>query len=160
MKRYLNKEERTDVVVLGGFVSWLEEKIPQLSASHANIKEVRRKLKTAKTLAYQAMEAIMQPLDVQEAAKTVAESRKMKVVTKYRDEAMREFKDFQQADDVTALKTDDYLDIVELTIEGHCKTCRLTGDQAESCNVRRIFIETDIEPPDQYAPVGKCPYQY
>lgn len=49
-KRYLSKEERDFYAILQAFSFFLSAKVDQLSDKHTNIKEVRQKLRSARTL--------------------------------------------------------------------------------------------------------------
>ena len=159
VKRYLNRDEKNQALVLATFIAFLEVRIEEwqkLSRSKALIKFA----KMSKTYADKVLGQIMEPLDLVEKAKLIAEKGKLQIVTRYTREALREFEECKKIDGVVPVVTDDFIDIVEHAIVGACQRCTLTGEEANNCRLKKHFINYDIEPYDLKAPVGKCPYQY
>lgn len=158
-KRYFSRDELNFYSCLSAFSRFLGARVDGLSDKHKNIKQVRQKLRAARTLVTAAADLLLEPLDKTDADHARAEGGKMLVVTRYRDEALRELKATRKLDEFTTLPTEAYLDLVSHAIEGPCKACTLAGDFVERCDVRRIFLQTDIEPFDREAPFGTCPYK-
>lgn len=160
MKRYLNREEKHLVLVLGAFVSFCREQADKLKGVWGTPQGVTTNLKTAATHGDKAMRAYLQTLDRVELAKVVAENKKMQVAARYTSEAVAEYEAIAKLDTTVNVHRDDFDTFMEWLIDAHCKTCRLKGDQAELCSIRVLMIKYDVPVFDCEAPVGKCPYQY
>jgi hypothetical protein len=157
-KRYLNNAEKSAVVTLGAFVAFMAEQAAnweKLGRSKAIVKAAR----TARTWADKTLQAVLAELDPDERAKAIREVGKRKVAAFYTHDAVSEFNRFKAMDAVTPLDTQDFLDICEQAI-GVCQRCDKTGEAADGCKLKKLFIKYDVEPLDLDAPVGKCPYQY
>jgi len=158
-KRYLNRDEKNQTLTLAAFIAFMSERAEE-SAKLGRSKDLVKFLRTSKTYADKALALIMLPLDADEKDKLIAEIPKMSVVTKYKREALREFEEAKKIDSVTPVSTEDFLDIVDHALSGLCVKCKLTGEDADTCRLKKLFINYDIEPFDLNAPEGKCPYQY
>jgi len=157
-KRYLNRDEKNQTLTLAAFIGFMSERAEE-SAKLGRSKDLVKFLRTSKTYADKALALIMLPLDNDEKDKLLEEIPKMSVVTKYKREAIREFEEAKKIDSVTPVSTDDFLDIVDHALV-ICRMCKLTSEDADTCRLKKMFIQYDIEPLDLNAPFGKCPYQY
>ncbi|EIW19942.1 MULTISPECIES: DUF5651 domain-containing protein [Pelosinus] len=159
-KRYLNKEERDFYAVIRAFSFFLGDKVDALSESHKHIKEIRQKLRSAKTFTEKAASQLLEPLDPSDQDRAAAEGGKMRVVTRYSDKAMQDYKEILTLDSYTPMKTDHFLSLVSHSLIGTCQVCTKKGEEADGCEMKQIFIAYDVEPYNLSAPAGKCPYQY
>lgn len=159
-KRYMSKEERDFYAVLQAFSYFLAARVDGLSDKHGNIKEVRQKLRSARTLTEKAAALLLQPLDIADQERAKEEGGKMRVVTRYSDQALAAYKEVLALDSYTPMLTDHFLSLVSHSLIGTCQVCKKAGTEADSCEMKQIFIAYDVQPYDLEAPVGKCPYQY
>ena len=156
-KRYLNKQEKNDCLVIGAFASWMQDKANRM-AEHSQSKQVIRNLRTASTYGQKALDEIIFELDDLEKVKVLEEAGKMQVSTRYKDQALREFKETMELDDVVPVKKSDFYDFMECTFEKVCKCCS-TPENHQDCYWRKMFIQYDVEPFNLNIEPGMCPYK-
>ena len=156
-KRYLNKAEKETCLVLAALQTYLENFIE--TPSTIKTPTVLKYARSARTFTRKTLEAILEPLDPDEIIKVTKESRKMEVVACYTREALRQHERIKEMNAITALDTEDFLHIVEQAV-CICQECEKAGKDADTCELRRVFIQQDIQVLDEGAPPGKCPYQY
>ena len=114
----------------------------------------------ARTYANKAMEALLQPLDVKERAYVTAESTKVKIVTKYTDEAIRELKEIEKLNSTVKIPKEKFYTIVEFCIAGYCKRCKAHGTgEISQCLLRDSLIDQGVEPLNCFADEDTCQYQ-
>jgi hypothetical protein len=156
-KRYLNKAEKETCLVLAALQAYLETFVEKPST--IKTPTVLKNARTARTFIRKTLEAILEPLDPDEIVKVTKESKKMEVVACYTREALRQHERVKEMNTVTTLDTEDFLYIVEQAV-CICQECEKAEKDADTCELRRVFIQQDIQVLDETAPPGKCPYQY
>lgn len=158
MKRYLNADEKTELFTLGAFHTFFEDRIPRWEKYNVN-KEFMKVVRLLRTYSIKAASIMLKNIDPIEVNKVVKEIQKLELVSKYRNQAMREHDEVIKSNEMTHLKTDDFMDVVTHAMN-FCVNCGKLGQESTDCSLRRIWIENDIPVYDCEAPEGKCPYQY
>jgi len=156
MKRYLNRQEKNEVLELAALVSYLEEKFLE---NKRKPKEYKTWAKYARTYIFKIMDAYMANLDQHEVERLVAGMKSREVTVLYKTEAKREYEKMLKMESTVPVEADDLLDIVEQAIN-ICVECEKTGSEAQNCHLKKLFLKYDIEPLDHHAPPGRCPYKY
>lgn len=153
-KQYLNREEKNQALTMAAFIGYLDEKAEEW-AKRKRDKLAIKYLRMAKSFAGKALDYLFEGLDPTERGKVVIELRKMDIVCKYKDEAIRDYKNMMELDSVTPVKTDDLLEICSQAL-GVCYSCKST--EPNSCRLRELYIIYDIPVYDDNPLPGRCPY--
>jgi hypothetical protein len=159
LKRYLSRQDKIDFLSLAAFKVTMDD-LAQSWEKLKRPKDLIKYTKMARAFSDKAMKIILENLDVQEQAKIIVESTKIQVVVKYKTEVAKERSELEKLDSITPMVTDDMLDLADRAIVGWCKTCKLTGNEADKCYLRNIMLKHNVAPLDLEAQPGKCPYQY
>lgn len=154
-KQYLNREEKNQALTLAAFIGYLDEKAEEWAKRNLD-KTAIKYLRMAKSFAGKTLDYLFEGLDPTERGKVVVELRKMDIVCKYKDQAVRDYKKMMELDSVTPVKTDDLMEICSQAL-GICGICKDT-DPA-SCRLRKIFITYDIPVAEEDPLPGGCPYK-
>lgn len=157
VRRYLNKYERQDMVILAAFAAFLENRI----AHWAKLGRSKEKLKYARTCytyANKVLKHVLEPLDEREKAKVIGDTKTYSVGAFTKIEAQREYERLKKIEDNMIVRRDDWYDMADHALVV-CRSCSRRGDEVDACNMRNIFIEYDVPAFDQYAPTGVCPYK-
>jgi len=154
-KQYLNREEKNQALTLAAFIGYLDEKAEEW-AKRSRDKLAIKYLRMAKSFAGKALDYLFDGLDPTERGRVVVELRKMDIVCKYKDEAIRDYKRTLELDSVTPVKTDDLMEICSQAL-GICSICKDTDP--DSCRLQKLFITYDIPVYDEDPLPGRCPYK-
>lgn len=157
VRRYLNKQERQDTVILAGFLAFLENRISnwdKLGRSAEKIKYAR----TAFTFGNKVLKLVLGTLDPLEQAKVIADTKNYSVAAFIKTEAQREYEHMKKLEDNMVIPQADWYDLADHALVV-CRTCASTGDAVVGCNMRRIFIQHDVPLFDQHALAGVCPFR-
>jgi hypothetical protein len=158
-QRYLNRAQKLDVIMIAAFMTWLETKTDEWEDIPSISMEQKKYTKMAKAFTNKVLDEIMTGLDPLEVIKVMIDSQKVEVVTRYHDQAIREYREMDKLDSMIHIDRENFLDIVSHAMN-LCVVCERSGEIADKCPLKKLWIENDIEPFDLNAPVGKCPYQY
>jgi hypothetical protein len=158
VKRYLNKAEKQTALTIASLQTYMEDKVAKWEQYNAP-KELLKNARYAVTYTKKMLQCLLVPLDLEERAKLVLETRKMQCVVMYNKDAEREYRRLLEMESVTPVETEDLYDIAEQAIN-ICVQCEKTGPEADNCNLRRIMLKYHIEPLDPEAPPCRCPYKY
>jgi hypothetical protein len=144
---------------LGAFISLLTLMESGYGNAKSTDKEFLKTMRMVKTLSERLLRLRMQFLDRKEIDKLVADVHKHQVVCRPKDVVIREQKEIDKLNSVTVITDDDFLDLVQWTIENTCKVCTNCGPEIEQCALRELWLKHDIAPlyPDA---TDSCPYQY
>lgn len=156
-KTYLNKQERDDCLVMGAFIAWFREKA-DFWASLKRPKDIIKSMRAASSLGDRALQAILTPLDEHERVRVLEENAKMRVSTRYTDQAIKDFREICALDTVTPLEKGELEDILEYVFDANCTGCYKQGTEAHNCKWKKRLIKWDIEPFVFEVPDGACPY--
>ena len=154
-KQYLNREEKNQALTLAAFIGYLDEKAEEW-AKRGRDKLAIKYLRMAKSFAGKALDYLFDGLDPTERGRVVIELRKMDIVCKYKDEAIRDYKRMMELDNVTPVKTDDLLEICSQAL-AICYSCKKTDPK--SCRLRELYVTYDIPVYDEDPVAGRCPYK-
>jgi len=159
LNKYLSSSERDEMLKLGAVES-LFMKMEENYSQVKNVdKEMMKYIRTAKTFADKALRIRMKYMDIDEIVKLVEQTRKHRIVVRPRDKVIMEQKEVDKMQEVTVLKTDDFLDFVSWIINFSCVHCTNEGKEVEECGLKRLLIMNDVEvinaDADRY-----CPYSY
>lgn len=157
VRRYLNKQERQDMVVLAGFLAFLENRI-ETWAKLGRSKEKVKYSRMAFSFGNKVLKLVLNTLDPQEQDKVIADTKNYSVAAYAKTEAVREYERLKQLEENMVIPQEDWYDLADHALVT-CRKCTLVGEAVEKCNMRRIFIKHDVPPFDQYAPVGTCPFK-
>jgi hypothetical protein len=153
-KHYLNREEKNQALTLAAFIGYLDEKAEEWAKAGRD-KNAVKYLRMAKSFTGKALDFLFEGLDQSERSKLILELKKMDVVVKYKDEAIREYKRMMELDSVTPVKTDDLMEICSQAL-GVCYSC--TNTDPPSCKLRGLYVTYDIPVYDADPLPGRCPY--
>lgn len=156
--KYLNRADKRSIQILGGFVTYMQDLAETWEQCNKG-KELLKSIRTSKTWAFKAMQGLLKGVDPKEVAKVMMETKATEIVAKYKDSAVREYERMKKLDSVTPVETNDLFNIVDLTLAGYCRSCTNTGEQADNCHIRGLFIKYDIPPAKLEVAKGECPYQ-
>lgn len=157
-KGYLNRREKDDVLVLASFKNYMDrlsEKLEELNKS----KEMIKYAKMSRSFAYKVLVMQLEGLRKEDQDNIRNESKKLRVAIHYNKDAINEFEKMKKADGITPVETEDFLDVVAVSISV-CRTCSKVGKEADECYLRKIYFKYDIEPINYDAQEGQCQYQY
>ena len=157
-KRYLNSQEKRVVLTLASFISYFDEYVPKWQQLKRP-KEMIKYSKMARSFAGKVLDYYMKELDPDEVKNMLKQLEKMELVTKWRDEAIREREKMKKLESTTVIETDKFLKIVELALAS-CSVCESMDDEVRDCPFRKIMLEEDIEPLTPNPPAGGCPYRH
>jgi len=155
MKTYLNRSEKNQVLTLTGFMDYVTNTANEWAKIGRN-KDSVKFLRMAKSFIFRSLCMKCEKLDDLEQDNLKTESKKMNVVLKYKDDAVREYKQMLELDSVTPVQTSDLLDLCEKALEA-CKDC---SEIASTCKVRTLFVKYDIPVNPDSVGVEKCPYYF
>ena len=159
MKRYLNKEEKNTVLVLGSFVSYFAEKIEEFDKLGIN-KDILKCFRLARTWGDKALQKYMEKIDPIEQNNVLLEVKKMTVSSTYKSSAIREYKEMLALDSVIPVPKDDFYDLVGEVSSCVCRNCRAEGAEVDTCPLRSLFLRNNVDAVNAEVSEGKCPYQY
>lgn len=154
-RSYLNKEEKTIVLTLGAFIGFFEKQVESWSKLKRPANQLKY-AKTAKTFTTKVLDFLMEGLDPLETAKVIEGTKKMEVVVKYTDDAIKGYKDMEKLDSITPIETDHLLYIACQAIEV-CKECDYNAEMVQKCPLRFVLIKYDIPVLNEDA-TSQCPY--
>ncbi|HCU01240.1 TPA: hypothetical protein DIC62_00335 [Candidatus Nomurabacteria bacterium] len=155
IKRYLNKGEREDVIIMFSFTKWLRKKADRLQELKRN-KELIRFMRTAATLLEKVANLMIQNLDIEAKNQIDKESPRYEIncfdpgTSGLRARLIEEEKKKE-------ILTEDFYDICDHALV-ICQECTNRGQSVQNCNMRKIFIRYEIEVFNHYTPEGICPY--
>lgn len=153
MKRYLNRAEKQEVLVLGGIAQTLEEQAVKNRKLGRNSRA--KWLKTASTYTSKVLREIMQPLSDEQAKIVIAEAERSKIYAVKQSEVDK-IERCRVRQDVPV----DYIyGLAKAVIEGPCINCQLAGKDAQECEARAIMLKIDVPVYDENPPDGVCPYR-
>lgn len=153
-KKYLNREDKLTVSILGSFATYLHSFAEQ-HKTNPKCKAAVKWARSAKTFTLKITDIYFCNLEPEQKRKIIDEVGRLQVVTKYKDEALRDYQKSQEIDSNMVLTNDDYYDLVEAVLEASCKGC---SREPEGCKVKRIFVLHDVEPYNCEA--EDCPFRY
>lgn len=153
-KKYLNKADKLAVSIFGSFAAYLDS-YAECYKDTPKAKTAVKYARMAKAFALKVTDEYFADLDMDQRKKVIADVAKLHVITKYTDEAVREYGTMQALDANTVLPNDDYYDLVEAVLEATCKGC---SREPGECKVKRIFVVHDVEPYD--CETEGCPYRH
>jgi len=159
VRRYLNNAERDTCYIMSALYAW-SRAAADVMAKYPQRKEIVKCLRLAGTWTKKAKEELLQPLDTKELAYVTAESNKVKVITKYTDDAIRELKAIENLNSTVKIDKDAFYTIVEFAIAGYCKRCKAHGaGEICQCTLRTTLMDTGVEALNCCADEDTCQYQ-
>lgn len=153
-KKYLNAQEKSIALTIASISTYLDDRIEEWIRV-GRPKDQVKYAKMARSFLNKVLEFMVKDLDHDENTKIIKELRKMQVVVKYSDQAVKEYLDMQKLDSVTPVETEDLLEIVSLALA----SCDVCEDPGEHCSFKKIFIKYDMAPPNLEPEPGGCPYR-
>lgn len=159
MNRYFSAEDREKHLKLAGANSLFEEIVDWHSKDKKPDKEYLRMARTCSTLSGKMLQIRMKAADSIEQMKLLKDSHKHRLVLRPADQTIRERKEIERLNDITAFERDDFLNLASWTIETTCKVCTNKGHEVEECELRVLWLKYGVDPlgPDA---TDNCPYQY
>lgn len=157
VRRYLNKHERQDMVILAAFVAFLENRIGhwiKLGRSKEKIKYAR----TCYTFANKVLKFVLDTLEPQEKAKVIDDITKYSIGAYFKTEAQREYDYLKKLEENTIVQYEDFYDLADHALV-ICGVCKDEGSKVEECRMRKLFIKYGVPVFDQFAPEGTCPFK-
>jgi len=153
MKTYFNRLEKNQVLTLSAFIDYATGTADEWAKNIGN-KDSVKALRMAKSFIFRALCIKCEQLDDLESDNLMSQSKKMDVVLKYRNDAIREYKQMLELDSVTPIQTSDLLDLCEKAMVA-CNNC---SDLPSNCSVRKLFAKYDVPVCDDNPGIGGCPY--
>lgn len=153
-KRYLNSEEKTDILRLITFHVNLQIMVDKWVKLNKD-KESVKYLKMARSLMEKVTDIVVSPLDELEKQKIVDFAQKLDVIVTYKAEAKKEMERMLKFDDTLPVCSEDLYDIMEVCGE----YCRLLCTNEGECKARDIMIRLDVPVANECAEKGVCPYK-
>ena len=152
-KRYLNKAERSEALILGGISETLDKFA--VTARELGRKEQAKRLKTAATHVQRVLEMMVQPLSDEQADIVMRDAARSNIIAVRGSEAdllerKRKFQD---------VPTDYVYGLARAVVETACQDCKLRGKAAAECEARQAMLKIGVPVYDEHAPEGVCPYR-
>lgn len=160
MQRYLNAADKSNIVTIGAFHTWVDETIQTMLKSSRSNKTVITMMKYIKSYTKKALDKYLEGLDQKEAKSVLNAAHNMKVAIGYTSEAKRIKEETELMDENMVINRDDFLDVAAIALYV-CKDCQFkkNGEPIEQCNFRRILMEQGVYAENPDAPEGVCQYQ-
>lgn len=153
-KRYLNSEEKTDILRLITFHVNLKIMIDKWVKLNKD-KESVKYLKMARSLMEKVTDIVVSPLDELEKQKIVDFAQKLDVIVTYKAEAKKEMEKMLKYDDTVPVQIEELYEVVGITSE----YCRLLCTNEGECRAREILLRYDVPVANERAEKGVCPYK-
>ncbi len=154
MKRYLNSTEKNQAHAIGGLQAFMDDRIEEWEKL-GRPKELLKAARMTKAWAHNTLKEFIKGLDADEVSLLVKNSKKLKVVVRTKDQALRELKEMQRLDSVVTIDREKFEDVCSFAIM-ECMKC--TKTDFKNCALRSAMMENDIEPLNAYS--NQCQYQY
>lgn len=158
MNKYVAGTEKERLVRLFLFHELLTRSIAEY-AEHATDKIFIGNLRRSKTFLKKSLDQRLESLDKDAEINLIKSINKIGFAFLPKVEAKKEFENAKKLDENRVMPKEDFLNFVEFTVEGNCKICNKTGDDATGCGLRKLLVKYDVEVFDLTV-VNKCPYQY
>lgn len=155
MKSYLNKAEKSQALTIAAFIGYFDERAEEW-AKLGRSKDAVKSLRMAKSFATRALDHLFEGLNQDEKNKIVGELKKMDIVCKYKDEAIRDYNRMLALDSVTPVQTEDLMEICGQAIE-ICQGC--VYKHPDKCDLRTLFIKYDVPVFNEKPGARECPYK-
>lgn len=178
-KRYLNAEEKSIALTLGGLMSFMEDKI-ELWTKLKRSKDLLKNAKMTRTYIEKTIRSILEDVDEEQVVKmfgslvTVVNNRgegskrtttrikgdidKVQILLKLKDEAIREAKRLEAQPGIVAMDQDDLDKIIDFATYS-CDLCESKGDDVKQCPYRKLFIKYDAMPINTDPGETGCPFR-
>lgn len=121
-------------------------------------KKYRKYLKTAYTYAIKAMDAMMECLTEDEQQKVLRAANQYDVWIFLKGEKRQEIQENLKLANKVILESED-LQIIGDLATANCTLCESRGQEVEECEKRIKMLEYGVNPINQSAEQGVCPYQ-
>lgn len=118
----------------------------------------KKYLKTSHTYAIKAMNAMLENLTPDEQAKIWRSSNQYDAWIFLKGEKRREIEENLRLANKVILESED-LQIIGDLATANCTLCESRGQEVEECEQRKKMLEYSINPLNQSADPGVCPYQ-
>lgn len=152
--RYLNRDDKTAAVTIGGVAAYLEQRAEK--ERQLGRKERAKYLKMATAWASKALQDYVQPLADEQARLVIREAQRSIVGVYTPSEAAARRR---QVDTTMTVLVEDLYDLAVAVQEEACYKCTKTGRERAECPARRVMLALDIPVYDDKAPEGECPYR-
>lgn len=139
MKRYLNKAEKNQLGVLIHFQAFLENFV----SIQKQLNRPSRWYQTSLTFLIKATKEMLDQLDIKEVEVAFKQVKKLHLVLRTTEEALKDIDKMKEADELVPLNNDSFLTICSFAL-GTCHTCNTVA--YSDCPLRDIFMEYDVEP--------------
>ena len=158
MKRYLNKEHKKNLLQVSALAGTIDLQLEKFRVKDEQDKLYRKYLKTAHTYAIKAMDAMMECLTEDEQQKVLRAAAQYDVWIFLKGEKRAEIQENLKLANKVILESED-LQIIGDLATANCTLCESRGQEVKECEKRIKMLEYGINPTNQYASYGFCPYQ-
>ena len=158
MKRYLNKEDKRNLLQVSALAGTIDMQLERLRIKDDQDKLYKKYLKTAHTYVIKAMDAMMEALTEDEQQKVLRAANQYDVWIFLKGEKRREIEENLRLANKVILESED-LQIIGDLATANCTLCESRGQEVEECEQRKKMLEYSINPLNQSADPGVCPYQ-
>jgi len=177
--KYLNSAEKTVILTLASFSSYLGEHI-ELWTDLKRSKDQLKYAKMGKSFVGKVIDIIMEDLNADQVAKLVGgdvpvynrgyagslikqtvrvtgELDQMQVVVKFKDEAIREYARMEKLDSTVSVEVGDLDKLIYFSLAS-CSLCDLCGDDVTACDMWELFLKYGALPLN-CEPGDGCPFR-
>ena len=158
MKRYLNKEDKRNLLQVSALAGTIALQLERLRVKDEEDKLYKKYLKTSHTYAIKAMNAMLENLTPDEQAKIWRSSNQYDAWIFLKGEKRREIEENLKLADKVILEAKD-LQIIGDLATANCTLCESRGQEVAECEKRIKMLEYNIDPLNTSAEEGVCPYQ-
>ena len=153
MKRYLNRQERNDVMVLAAFLVFTEDLIANWTKLGKS-KELLKNARTCKTYANKVASFFIDNLDDAEKIRLLKDCKKHNVAAVLRSDHDK----LAKQKEIIPVVEEDLKDLTDHALVV-CQTCGVVGDKVAQCRLRELPMNYAIPPFDLLAQPGQCQYK-
>jgi len=155
IKTYLNRKERTDLVMLCAMLAYCEKEFPGWYERGAMTKDERKRTRTAVTNLNQTIKSMLNRLDKDFVFNFYKDMKRSVIKLMPKPESEIENRKIREDAKQTTINTEALIILAEKALD-LCNPCH--EKNYRGCNLRSIFMELGIEPFDSEA-VEKCQYK-
>ncbi len=158
MKRYLNKEDRYNTIILGTLVDFMNNLIIKFEELKRP-KSVIKFMKMSRSFCLKVIDWYFQNLDDKYKHDVINEMKKLEIIVKQKTEAIREFKEMEKIESNMVVVTEDFYEICEYALLV-CMKCKAGKEQIAECKLKEAMIRNNVPVMHLEISDDGCPYKY
>ncbi len=157
MIRYLNRDEKETLLIVGVFMGYLNDMIDKM-VIYKRPKLLLKWIRMARSFTTKIVDHYQNSLEPAVYLKMMKEMTSWKVQVCYTDQAKREHAQTLAIKDNIVIHKDELALICDRAL-AFCRLCNRHGQAVEDCKLRRVLMNGWVDPANPEAELGDCQYR-